>query len=81
MATLESPIPLDWRVWLSRVLVVLAAVAAGLVVVGFTWLSEAASSLFGVLRARWWWSPLLWTPLCTAAIVWCTRRWAPGAAL
>jgi H+/Cl- antiporter ClcA len=70
----------DWRVWLARVLVVLAAVAAGLVVVGFTWLSEQALALFWQAQGRWWWGPLLWTPAITAAVVWCTRRWAPGAA-
>jgi len=70
----------DWRVWLARALVVAAAASAGLVVVYFTRLSEHALSLFWTLRAHWWWSPLLWTPVCTAAVVWCTRRWVPGAA-
>lgn len=70
----------DWRLWLARAIVIAAAAAAGLTVVGFTWLTERAIEHFFMLRAAAWWSPLLWTPLCTAAIVWLTRRYAPGAA-
>lgn len=69
----------DWRLWLARAIVVAAAVAAGLTVVGFTWLAETASGWFGVLRAHAWWAPLLCSPACAAAVVWCTRRFAPGA--
>lgn len=70
----------DWQLWSGRAVVVALAVLAGLTVVGFTWLSEQAFDAFEQLRALAWWSPLLWTPLCTAAIVWCTRRYAAGAA-
>ena len=70
----------DWRLWLARAIVVAAAVLAGLTVVGFTWLAETASGWFGVLRAHAWWAPLLCAPACAAAVVWCTRRFAPGAA-
>ncbi|MGZ5183173.1 MAG: chloride channel protein, partial [Ramlibacter sp.] len=70
----------DWRLWLARAIVVGAAVVAGLTVVGFTWLAETASGWFGVLRGRAWWAPLLCTPACAAAVAWCTRRFAPGAA-
>jgi H+/Cl- antiporter ClcA len=70
----------DWRLWLARAVVVGAAVVAGLTVVGFTWLAENASECFSVLRARAWWAPLLCAPACAAAVVWCTRRFAPGAA-
>jgi H+/Cl- antiporter ClcA len=70
----------DWRLWLARAVVVAAAVLAGLTVVGFTWLAEAASARFAALRACAWWAPLLVTPACAAAVVWCTRRFAPGAA-
>jgi H+/Cl- antiporter ClcA len=70
----------DWRLWWGRTVVVVLAGVAGLTVVGFTWLSERAFGLFSELRALAWWSPLLWTPLCTAAIVWLTRRYVPGAA-
>jgi H+/Cl- antiporter ClcA len=70
----------DWRIWWARVLIAGAAAAAGLTVVGFTWLAEGAAGQFSALFARWWWSPLLWTPACAAGIAWCTRRFAPGAA-
>lgn len=70
----------DWRLWWMRGVVVLAAVVAGLTITGFTWLAEQALDLFFIGRAWHWWAPLVWTPLCTAAIVWCTRRVAPGAA-
>ena len=69
----------DWRIWLARALVVTFAAAAGLTVVGYTWLTERALEAFFMASARWWWSPLLWTPLCTGLIVWLTRRFAPGA--
>jgi H+/Cl- antiporter ClcA len=69
----------DWRLWLTRGVVIAAAAAAGLTVVGFTWLSERALDLFSTARVTWWWSPLLWTPLCTGTIVWLTRRFVPGA--
>ncbi|NCN96804.1 MAG: hypothetical protein GW928_04960, partial [Rhodoferax sp.] len=32
------------------------------------------------MQQGYWWSPLLWTPLCTAAIVWVMRRYAMGSA-
>jgi H+/Cl- antiporter ClcA len=70
----------DWRVWAVRGLVVALAVIAGLTIVGFTWLAESASAQFAALRRMAPWAPLLWTPLCAAAVVWCTRRFAPGAA-
>ena len=69
----------DWRLWWSRSVVIAVAAAAALVVVGLTWLSEYALALFVDLRTAWGWTPLLWTPLCTGAIVWVTRRYAPGA--
>lgn len=69
----------DWRLWITRAIVIGAAAAAGLTVVGFTWLTERALAGFAALGSAAWWAPLLWTPLCTAAIVWITRRCAPGA--
>ena len=70
----------DWRVWATRALVVAGAIAAGLVVVAFTRLSEFAFGWFHTLESAHWWSPLLWTPACTALIVWVTNRFAAGAA-
>lgn len=70
----------DWRLWLSRGLVVAAAAIAGLTVVAFTWLTEHGVAEFFKLQTRYWWAPLLWTPACAGAIVWATRRFAPTAA-
>ena len=70
----------DGRRWLDRGIVLAYSAAAGLAVVGFTLLAEAAFGLFSRLHDFNRWSLLLWTPLCTAAIVWLTRRFAPGAA-
>lgn len=70
----------DWRQWLARAVVLSYAVAAGLAVVLFTWLSDQAIGGFARLRA---WEPmavLIWTPCWTAGLVWLTRRFAPGAA-
>lgn len=69
----------DWRLWAGRTVVLASAVLAGLAVVVFTWLTEHALRLFFVFEKSYWWGPLLWTPVCTAAIVWVTRRYAPGA--
>lgn len=70
----------DGRQWMDRVVVMAYAVLAGLAVVGFTLLADAAFGLYQSLRSAAWWAPLLWTPLLTAAVVWTIRRWAPGAA-
>ena len=70
----------DWRPWITRALVIAFAALAGLTIVGFTWLTDLALAGFLRLAALAWWVPLLWTPVATAAIVWATRRYAPGAA-
>ena len=67
------------HLWRTRLVVVSMAAIAGLVVVGFTWLAEAAFARFLSLEALAWWMPLCWTPLWCAAIVWVTRRYARGA--
>jgi H+/Cl- antiporter ClcA len=67
------------NLWIVRALVVGAAAVAGLVVVFFTWLSELALDTFLGISQLAWWTPLVWTPLCCGAIVWATRRFAPGA--
>jgi len=68
------------RQWLDRVIVIAYAVLAGLAVVTFTLLADAAFDLYQGLRGAVWWAPLLWTPALTALVVWAVRRWAPGAA-
>lgn len=69
----------DGRQWLDRVIVLVYAVLAGLAVVAFTLLADAATEAYGGLRALAWWAPLVWTPAVTALVVWTIRRWAPGA--
>ncbi len=70
----------DWRLWSGRAIVMAFAALAGLTVVAFTWMTELAFSVFEQFQMALWWAPLLWTPLCTAAIVWLMRRYAMGAA-
>nr|WP_255719760.1 chloride channel protein [Pelomonas sp. P8] len=69
----------DWRIWMSRLIVLTFAALAGLSVVSFTWLCEHALSAFGIGLAHAWWLPFLWTPACLATLVWVTRRYAAGA--
>ncbi len=70
----------DWRAWLTRALVIAFAALSGLTVVAFTWLTDLAFGTFHRIQAAAWWLPLLLVPALTAAIVWVTRRYAPGAA-
>lgn len=71
----------DGRRWLDRSIVLAYACAAGLCVVAFTLLADAAFELFlHIYRWQGGWAVLLWMPAVTAAVVWATRRWAPGAA-
>jgi len=70
----------DWRLWSARCLVIAAAALAGLTIVGFTWIAERALDIFFDLRSAVWWSPIIWTPLCTGAIVWLGRKYAMGVA-
>ena len=69
----------DGHLWTGRILVIAFAAMAGLTVVGFTWLTDHALAQFFAVEKRYWWAPLLWTPLSTAAIVWLTVRFVPGA--
>ncbi|MBV8124551.1 MAG: chloride channel protein [Burkholderiaceae bacterium] len=66
--------------WLSRGLVMAYAALVGVVVVGFTRLTEWTLALFFHWQGAMPLLPLVWTPLCTVAIVWATRRWAAGSA-
>jgi len=70
----------DWHLWGGRGLVIAFAALAGITVVAFTWLTEHALTQFFSVQKVYWWAPLLWTPASTAAIVWLTSRFAPGAA-
>jgi len=69
----------NWQLWAGRAIVIGFAALAGLTVVALTWLSERAFGLFEHLQSVVPWAPLLWTPLCTAGIVWLMNRYAMGA--
>lgn len=68
----------DWKLWSGRALVLAFAALAGFTVVVFTWMTEWALEKFEALHAEHWWAPFIWTPLCTAGIVWVTRRYFVG---
>ena len=68
------------RLWMDRFVVLVCAIAAGLLVVGFTLLSDQAFGIFERIYAWNPWAVLVWTPLMTGLIVWLTRRYFPGAA-
>ena len=70
----------DWRQWLARLIVLAYAAAAGLSVVAFSKLCDVAQLAFARVVALHPLTPLLWTTVCTAGVVWLTRRFAPGAA-
>lgn len=69
--------------WADQAVVLLHAATTGVLVVAFTWLAEYASEAHKAARTMSSWAAyaaLAWTPLCTVAILWWTRRHAPGAA-
>lgn len=69
------------RRWVDRSIVLACAAAAGLCVVLFTLMAEKAFWVFEqVYHWQGGWAVLVWMPAVTAAAVWATRRWAPGAA-
>ncbi|MDO8283620.1 MAG: chloride channel protein [Rhodoferax sp.] len=70
----------DWHMWTGRGVVIAFAALAGATVVAFTWLAEHALAQFFLFQKAYWCGPLLWMPFSTAAIVWLTLRFAPGAA-
>ncbi|MGA0939871.1 MAG: chloride channel protein, partial [Burkholderiaceae bacterium] len=70
----------DGKAWLGRAIVMGYAAMAGLAVVVFTIMSEQAYHWFSQLYSAQPLAVLIWTPALTAAIVWLTRRYAPGAA-
>jgi H+/Cl- antiporter ClcA len=70
----------DWRRWWTRAVILALAAAAGLLVVGLARAVEWALHHFLGLVTITPWAALLWLPCCTAAVVWLTRRYAPGTA-
>lgn len=65
--------------WRTRLTLWIAAVVAGLVVVGFAKLAELALEMFFGLSSRYTWLPFVLTPAVGMLSVWCTLRYFPGA--
>jgi len=65
--------------WQARVVLWLAAAAAGLAVVAFATLAELALQLFQSVHARWPLAPFVLTPAIGVLVVWATRRFFPGS--
>jgi H+/Cl- antiporter ClcA len=66
-------------VWRRRIAILGGAIAVGLIALLFARLSDWAGEVFLTFAHRWWWAPLLATPLGFAGLVWLTRRLAPAA--
>ena len=65
--------------WRTRLTLWLAAILAGLAVVGFAKLAEQALETFFGLSARYSWLPFLLTPAIGMLSAWLTLRYFPGA--
>ena len=58
----------------------LGGLAVGGLAVALAFLSDEAQAIFRDVRAHFWWSPYLITPLGLALAAWFTKRYAPNAA-
>ena len=70
------------RAWFDRSVILTYAVLTGAIAVAFTLMSEAAHESFEFISRATpagAWVTLLWTPALTVAVLWWTRRFAPGA--
>jgi H+/Cl- antiporter ClcA len=66
-------------VWRRRIAILGGAIMVGLIALLFARLSDWAGEVFLTFAHRWWWAPLLATPLGFAGLVWLTQRLAPAA--
>ena len=66
-------------VWRRRIAILGGAVTIGVVALAFAAAADRAGEAFAQVAARWWWAPLLLTPVGYAAIAWMTARLAPAA--
>ena len=71
-------IPLSSLRWRTRLTLWFAAVCAGLAVVAFAKLAEAALSLFSILIKAYPWIPIPLAPAVGMLTVWLTLRYFPG---
>lgn len=70
----------DVHLWTGRGVLIAYAALTGLTVVAFTWLAEHALRQFFAFQKTHVWETVAWTTASTAAIVWITRCYVPGAA-
>ena len=68
------------KAWYDRVVVWAGAIVTGLSVVGFVWLTDHGTAWFFSMREKWFWFPLVATPLGGIVVVFLTRRYASLAA-
>lgn len=66
-------------IWRRRVAILGGAVLVGLVALVFADVADRATMLFRSAYDRFWWLPLVVTPLGFAGIVWVTNRFVPLA--
>lgn len=67
-------------VWRRRIAILGGAIVVGLVALLFAKAADDAGAMFLRFARRWWWAPLIVTPVGFAGVVWLTRRFAPAAA-
>lgn len=65
--------------WLTRTTLWLAALCAGLTVVGFAKLAELTLAAFFIVTSTRPWLPFLLTPVIGMIVVWLTVRYFPGS--
>ena len=70
----------NWKLWVSRSIVLSYAAITGLTIIGFAKLAELSFNYFLDLQSHYNWAPLLWTPFCTIIVVFLTRKYATGSA-
>lgn len=66
-------------VWRRRTAIFGGAIAVGLLAIAFAWAADRSSEAFAAMTSRYWWLPLILTPIGFVAIAWLTNRLAPAA--
>lgn len=66
-------------IWRRRTAILGGAVLIGLVALAFAAAADHAGEAFVAIAERWWWAPLILTPLGFAAIAGFTAKFAPAA--
>lgn len=80
LSSIQSARLADFDAWYGRIIIWVAAAVAGLVIVLFTFATEHAIEFFFSYQEKYWWLPLVVTPLAGIAIAWMARNWFQGTA-